>query len=181
MASVRARRSFIDSTDLSSDMNLDSAVVIENTLVKTAQALNRDMDEEPSITCNGNRHNFHEISVYEDSYTLEHQPDNTEYMVPSRENTKFWGSTSESDKSELNMTQMIPTQFFSEIMYDKDWDEFRYIPARYCARMWDNRNIIYHEAIRKCYQYHDATNSIMRVDVEHCPMGTRFLLCKEKC
>ena len=25
-----------------------------------------------------------------DSYNLEHQPDDTEYMVPSRENTKFW-------------------------------------------------------------------------------------------
>ena len=36
--------------------------------------------------------------------TLKHQPDDTEYMVPSRENTKLWQSTSESDSSELNMT-----------------------------------------------------------------------------
>ena len=35
----------------------------------------------------------------------------------------------ESDKSELNMTQMILTQFFSEITYDKDSDEFSYIPT----------------------------------------------------
>ena len=31
MASIRARRSFIESTDLTSDMNPDSAVVIEDT------------------------------------------------------------------------------------------------------------------------------------------------------
>ena len=37
-----------------------------------------------------------------------------------------------------------------------------------------------YEATRKCYQYHDATNSLMTVDVEHCPMGTRVLLCKDK-
>ena len=64
MASIRARRSFIESTDLSSDMNPDSAVVIENTLVKMAQALNRDTDEEPSVICSNNRDNVDEISVY---------------------------------------------------------------------------------------------------------------------
>ena len=45
---------------------------------------------------------------------------------------------------------------------------------------WDDMNVICHEATRKCYQYYDITNSIMTVDVEHCPMRTRFLLCKEK-
>ena len=57
---------------ISSDMNPYSAVVIENTLVKTAQALNRDTNEEPSVTCSNNKDNFDVISVYEDSYTLEH-------------------------------------------------------------------------------------------------------------
>ena len=69
MASIRARSSFIDSTDLSSDMNPDSAVVIENTLVKMAQALNRVTDEEPSVTCSNN---FDAKSVLKDSYTIEH-------------------------------------------------------------------------------------------------------------
>ena len=36
MASIKARRSFFESTDSSSDMNPDSAVVIEDTLVKMA-------------------------------------------------------------------------------------------------------------------------------------------------
>ena len=72
MASIRARRSFIDITDLSSDMNPDSAMVIENTLVKMAKALNRDIDEESSVTCSDNKDNFDEISIYKDSYTLEH-------------------------------------------------------------------------------------------------------------
>ena len=36
MVSFRARRSFIESTDLSSDMNPDSAVVIEDALVLMA-------------------------------------------------------------------------------------------------------------------------------------------------
>ena len=75
---------------------------------------------------------------------------------------------------------MILIQFSPEIMYDKDSDEFRYIPTRDYVRLWDDRNVIYHEATRKCYQYHYATNSIMTVDVEQCPMGTRFLLCKDK-
>ena len=37
-----------------------------------------------------------------------------------------------------------------------------------------------HEASRKCYQIHNATNSLRVVDVEHCLMGTRFLLYKDK-
>ena len=40
MASIRAGRSFIKSMDLSSDMNPDLAVVIEDTLAFTAQAIN---------------------------------------------------------------------------------------------------------------------------------------------
>ena len=70
MASIRARRSFIESTDLSSDMNPDSAMVIEDTLVKMAQAFNKVTDEEPSVTCSSNQDNLNETSVYEDSYTL---------------------------------------------------------------------------------------------------------------
>ena len=38
MASIRAGRSFIDSPDLSSDMNPDSAVVIKNTSVKNGSS-----------------------------------------------------------------------------------------------------------------------------------------------
>ena len=67
---------------------------------------------------------------------------------------------------------MIPTLFFSEIMYDRDLDKFRYILTGDCVRLWDDRNIIYHEASRKC-QFHNATNSLITVDVENCPMGTR--------
>ena len=78
------------------------------------------------------------------------------------------------------MTQMILTFFSPKITYDKDWDEFRYIPTGDYVRLWDDRNVIYHETTRKCYQYHNATNSLMTIDVEHCPMGTRFLLCKDK-
>ena len=69
---------------------------------------------------------------------------------------------------------------FSEITYDKDLDKFRYIPTRDYVRLCDHRNVIYHEATRNCYQYHNATNSLMIVDVGYCPMGIRFLLCKDK-
>ena len=116
-------------------MNPDSAVVIEDTLVKVAEALNIVTDEEPNVTQNDIKDYLDETSVYKDSYTLEHQPDDTEYMAPSRESTKFQWSTSESHKSELNMTQMIPLQFFSKITYDKDSDEFRYIPTRDYVRL----------------------------------------------
>ena len=74
-----------------------------------AQAVNRVTDEEPSVIHSSNQDDLDETSVYEDNYTLEHQPYDAEYMVPSRENTKLWQSTSKSKKSELNMTQMIPT------------------------------------------------------------------------
>ena len=65
-------------------------------------------------------------------------------------------------------------------MIDKDSDEFQYIFIRDYVRLWDDRNVIYLEATRECYQYHNATNSLMMVEVKHCPMGTRFLLCKDK-
>ena len=123
------------------------------------------------LTHSNNEDHFDEKSVHKGSCTIEDWPDDIEYMVPSRENTKFWQSTSESDKSELNMTQMILTQFLSEITYDEDLDECRYIPTRDYVRLWDDRIVIYHEVTRKSYQYHNATNSIMTVDVEHCTMG----------
>ena len=101
-------------------------------------------------------------------------------MVPSRENTKLQQSTLESDKSELTMARMVLTQFFSKVTYDNDSEEFRYTPTGQNVRLWDDRNIIYHEASRKCYQFQNATSSLMTVEVEHCPMGTGFLLCKDK-
>ena len=57
---------------MSSDLNPDSTVVIENTLVKTAQVLNRVTDEELSISHSDTKENSDRISVYEDSYILEH-------------------------------------------------------------------------------------------------------------
>ena len=57
--------------DLSSDMNQDSAVVIEDALMQTAQALNRVNDEEPSVSHRNNKEYFGETSVYKDSYTPE--------------------------------------------------------------------------------------------------------------
>ena len=64
-------------------MNPDSAVVIKDTLAFTAQALNKANDEELSKTCSNKKENCDETSVYEDSYTLEHQPDEIEYLAPS--------------------------------------------------------------------------------------------------
>ena len=96
MASIKARRSFFESTDLSSDMSPDSAVDIEDTLGKMAQALkalNRVTDKEPSVTHSGDQDNLDETWVYEDSYNLEHWRDDPIYtdkcMVPSRENIKL--------------------------------------------------------------------------------------------
>ena len=64
-------------------------------------------------------------------------------------------------------------------MYDRDSDEFRCIPTGDYVRLWDDRNALYHEASRKCYHFNNATNSLISVDIEHCPIGTRFLLCKD--
>ena len=53
-------------------MNPDSAVVIEDTLVKMAQAPNKVTDEEPSVTHSGDQDYLDETSIYKDIYTLEH-------------------------------------------------------------------------------------------------------------
>ena len=58
--------------DLSSDMNPDLAVVIEDALAFMAQAINKANDEEFSETHSNKKENCDETSVYEDSYTLEH-------------------------------------------------------------------------------------------------------------
>ena len=71
-------------------MDSDSAVVIEDALKQMVQALNTGNDEEPSVTPSKYKDCFHETSVYEDSYSLEHRPDDTEYMVPSRKKYQFW-------------------------------------------------------------------------------------------
>ena len=34
--------------------------------------------------------NCEKTSVYEDSFILEHQPDEAEYLVPSSENAELW-------------------------------------------------------------------------------------------
>ena len=89
MASVRAKRSFIKSTDSSSDMNPNSAVVIEDALGQMTEALNRVNDEEPSVTHSENKDCFDETSVHEDSYTPRTQtkwyriygPFETEYQI----------------------------------------------------------------------------------------------------
>ena len=67
MAYIWARRSFIGSTDLSSDMNPDFTVMIEDAFALMAQALNGVNDEEPSVTHSDNKENSDETSVYEDS------------------------------------------------------------------------------------------------------------------
>ena len=98
MATIRAKRAFIKSMDSITDMNPYLAVVLDDALVWMVQALNRVNDEKPSVSHSDNKKYFDEIWVYDESYTLEHWPDDTEYMVPSRENTKLWWSTLESGK-----------------------------------------------------------------------------------
>ena len=53
-------------------MDPDSAVVIENTLVKMAQVLNRFTEQEPNVTHSNTKDNSDEKSVYDDSYMLKH-------------------------------------------------------------------------------------------------------------
>ena len=125
MTSIKARRSFIESTDSGSDMNPDLSAVIEDTLVKMSQAINIVTDVEPSLTCSGDQGNLDETSAHEDSSILEHHQD------------------SPGIKYDPNDPITI-----SEIIYDKDSDEFRYIVTRDYFRLWDNRNGIYHEATR---------------------------------
>ena len=79
------------------------------------------------------------------------------------------------------MTQMIMTQFFSEITYDKDLDESRYIPTGDYVRLWDNRNVIYHEATSKWYQYHNATNGLMAVILSSAQWGLGSCCARTKC
>ena len=58
MASIRARRSYIKSVDWSSDMDPDLAVVIEDALEFTAQAINKSNDKELSEMCSNKKENY---------------------------------------------------------------------------------------------------------------------------
>ena len=98
------------STVLSSDINPDLAVVIEDTLASTAQAINKANDGQLSETQCNKKENGEKTSVYEDSYTLEHQPDEAEYMVPSSENVKLWRVRIKHDVNDpkLNFSLRLP-------------------------------------------------------------------------
>ena len=60
LASIRASRSFIKRADLSSDMNPGLAVVIEDTLVFTAQAINKTNGKELNKTHSNKKENCDE-------------------------------------------------------------------------------------------------------------------------
>ena len=88
-----------------------------------------------------NKEYFVETSVNDDSYIQ-----NIDQMIQNiwslLEKIPNFGDQLWRVMSELNMTQIIPTQFFSKIKYGKDLDESRYIPTRDYVRLWDNRNVI---------------------------------------
>ena len=47
-------------------------------------------------------------------------------------------------------------------------------------QLWDKRNIIFHEASKECYMFHETVGHLMTVEIETCPAEPRFLLCKDK-
>ena len=63
--------------------------MIEDALTFMAQAINKANDEELTERHSNKKENCNETSVCEDSYTLEHQPDEAEYLVPSSEHAKL--------------------------------------------------------------------------------------------
>ena len=47
-------------------------------------------------------------------------------------------------------------------------------------QLWDKRNVIFPEATKECYIFHETVDHLMKVGIEACPAETRFLLCRDK-
>ena len=133
--------------------------MVEDTLMLMALPVNKANDEEPSATCSDNKENLDETSVFKDSYTLEHKPDNAEYTVPYSENTKFWQSAWRVLSQNQTWSEWSQLSFSVRLPMIENKINLDIFPPEI---MWGcgMRETLYTMKNRKCYQFHNATNSL---------------------
>ena len=85
-----------------------------------------------------------------------------------------------SNSSESSFDLIALQRFFTEITYDEYTSEYRYLGAGDIVKLWDKRNVIFHEAGKECYMFHKIAGHLMTVGMEICLAETRFLLCRDK-
>ena len=85
-----------------------------------------------------------------------------------------------SDSSDSSLSHIVPQRFYAKVTYDECTNEYRYLSTSDVVQIWDNRNVIFHKELKKCYMFHETVGCLMTVKIETCPVETRFLLCKGK-
>ena len=101
------------------------------------------------------------------------------YMIPVlriSENSMALGSNS----SESSFGHIAPQRFYADVKYDEYMSEHRYLSTGVVEQLWDKRNIIFHEATKECYIFHETVGHLLTVGIEMCPAEARFLLCTDK-
>ena len=61
-----------------------------------------------------------------------------------------------SDSSESSFGHIAPQRFHTEVTYDEDTSEYRYLTSGDVVQLWDKRNIILHEATKECDMFHET-------------------------
>ena len=85
-----------------------------------------------------------------------------------------------SDSSESSFDPIIAQRFYAEISYDQYTSEYRYLSTSDVVQLWDKRYVIFHEASKECYLFHETAGHLEAVSIKTCSARTRLLLCRDK-
>ena len=99
-------------------------------------------------------------------------------ILVQRTSEKLTVSSSNSSESSFNL--IAPQRFYAEITYDEYTSEYRYLSAGDVVQLWDKRNVIFHEASKECYMFHETADHLIAVGINTCLAETRILLCRDK-
>ena len=64
-----------------------------------------------------------------------------------------------SNSSECSFCYMVAQRFYAEITYDEYTSEYRYLSIGDVVQLWDKRNLIFHEATKDCYMFHETVGN----------------------
>ena len=78
-----------------------------------------------------------------------------------------------SDSLEPSFDPIILQRFFTKILYDEQTSDFRHLSTSNVVQLWDKRNVIFHEASKECYMFHETTGHLEAVSINACSVGTR--------
>ena len=91
-----------------------------------------------------------------DSSKIQSQTDIDVYLI-SVQMTSEKLTVLSSNCSEFSFDLIAPQIFYTEISYDEYTSEYRYLSTSDVVQLWDKRNVIFHEASKECYMFHETT------------------------